>query len=214
MPKLSDMRAVAFSLLRRPQTLAGAAFLAICASIVANALFLQAHRHPSPLISTRGSEHAAQAGDSLVRSVQDALTQAGYYSGPLDGIFGSQTRSAIETFQSNSGREGTGEASLDLLAAIRSTSRPDLSPVATEVVAPAEKAAPATLPAAPDPMIASIQEALARAAYGPLVADGIPGPDTRQAIIRFQQDHNLPVTGEVSDSLVVELRAAGALGGN
>jgi hypothetical protein len=29
--------------------------------------------------------------------------------------------------------------------------------------------------------------------------------------MRFQRDHNLPVTGEVSDALVIELRATGAL---
>ena len=29
--------------------------------------------------------------------------------------------------------------------------------------------------------------------------------------MRFQRDHNLPVTGEISDGLIVELRAAGAM---
>ena len=31
--------------------------------------------------------------------------------------------------------------------------------------------------------------------------------------MRFQRDHDLPVTGEITDALVVELRAAGALDG-
>ena len=72
---------------------------------------------------------------------------------------------------------------------------------------------PAAAEAAPasDPLLATIQKALARAAYGPVEADGFMGPQTHDAIMRFQRDHNLPVTGEVSDALVVELRAAGAL---
>jgi peptidoglycan hydrolase-like protein with peptidoglycan-binding domain len=62
-----------------------------------------------------------------------------------------------------------------------------------------------------DPLVASVQSALALSAYGPLNADGVVGPDTREAIMRFQRDHNLPVTGEISDGLVIELRAAGAM---
>jgi peptidoglycan hydrolase-like protein with peptidoglycan-binding domain len=56
-----------------------------------------------------------------------------------------------------------------------------------------------------------VQNALAVAAYGPLSTDGVIGPETRDAIKRFQRDHNLPVTGEISDSLVIELRATGAM---
>ena len=56
-----------------------------------------------------------------------------------------------------------------------------------------------------------MQNALALSAYGPLIADGVIGPETRAAIMRFQRDHNLPVTGEISDGLVVELRAIGAM---
>jgi hypothetical protein len=66
-------------------------------------------------------------------------------------------------------------------------------------------------PSAPDPRVAAVQNALAKAAYGQLKADGYFGPQTRDAILRFQQDHGLPATGEISDALMVELRAVGAL---
>ena len=157
-------------------------------------------------------------------AVQDALLQLGYYSGPLDGLTGPQTQLAIEAFREKSGGEGS-EVSLELLSEIRSSRRPDLSPVATRVESPVEQSRQATLPTpesatsvhetppAPNGVVAAVQEALARSAYGPLIVDGVAGQGTRQAIMRFQRDHNLPVTGEVSDSLVVELRAAGALGG-
>ena len=67
--------------------------------------------------------------------------------------------------------------------------------------------------AAPDKQVAAVQDALAKAAYGPVRADGVFGRQTRDAIVRFQQDHGLPVTGDISDALVVELRAVGALDG-
>ena len=215
-----DIRAAALALLKRPQTLAGATLLAIGAGITVNALFLQPGPHPAPFFVTK-ERSGADVGkpDELVRAVQDSLKQIGYYSGPLDGIAGPQTRSAIEFFEAQSGRERNGEASLELLALIRSTNRPDLSPLATQV-ASSEQATGVSQSTAtvsqmpqPDSVVATIQDALARSAYGPLVADGVIGPDTRDAIMRFQRDHHLPVTGEVSDALVVELTAAGALGG-
>jgi peptidoglycan hydrolase-like protein with peptidoglycan-binding domain len=218
----ADMRAAAIALLRRPQVLAGAAFLATGAAIVTNALFLQAGPHPSPFsfAHERAAARIAAHSDELVREVQDALKQLGYYSGPLDGLSGPQTHAAIEAFRLRSGFDGAADPGLELLAALRSASRLDLAPVPTEVVAipsqelvsalPAESAPPA---AQPDPTVAAVQDALARAAYGPLVADGLPGPATRDAVMRFQRDHDLPVTGEITDALVVELRAAGALGG-
>ena len=208
--------------LRHPRTLAGAGFIAICAVIAVNALFLQTRPHPTPFFSTRIATKAEPPKpDDLVRAVQDALKQVGYYSGPLDGIMGTRTRAAITVFEVKTGREETGEASWELLTAIQNTDRLDLAParLPEQLPAPQSTAAsdepdrPAAGPAAPasDPLLAVIQKALAEAAYGPVEVDGFMGPQTHDAIVRFQRDHNLPVTGEVSDALVIELRAAGAL---
>jgi peptidoglycan hydrolase-like protein with peptidoglycan-binding domain len=211
--------------LKRRRTIAFMALLAIGAGIFGNALFLQAGPHPAPFFFTRAFEHAPPGqSDELVRAIQDALLQLGYYSGPLDGLAGPRTRLAIKTFRERSGGEGTEEASLELLSEIRSSRRPDLSPVETSVAASGEQSlraartapeavAPLHDPPEPDGLVAAVQEALARSAYGPLTVDGVAGEETRQAIMRFQKDHNLHATGEVSDALVVELRAAGALGG-
>ena len=91
--------------------------------------------------------------------------------------------------------------------------RPHPAPLVQTRVDPeaAIESAPAPAAAAPDERVAVVQEALARSAYGPLTADGVFGPRTRDAIIRFQRDHGLPPTGAISDALVVELRAAGAI---
>ena len=76
---------------------------------------------------------------------------------------------------------------------------------------PASANVPEIAAAEPDERVAVVQDALARSAYGPLTADGVFGPQTRDAILRFQRDHGLPLTGAISDALVVELRAAGAI---
>ena len=218
---MKSARTAAIAQLRRPRTFAGAGLIALCALIVINGLYFQARPHPTPLFSTRIITHTEPPKpDDLVRAVQDALKQVGYYSGPLDGIIGPRTRAAITVFEVKTEREETGEASWELLTAIENTDRLDLAPVrlpeqplAPQSTAPSDEpdrpAEPAAL--ASDPLLAVIQKALSQAAYGPVEVDGFMGPQTHDAIMRFQRDHNLPVTGEVSDALVIELRAAGAL---
>ena len=44
----------------------------------------------------------------IVSRIQVALQSAGYYSGPIDGIFGPQSQRAIDGFQRDNGQVGTG----------------------------------------------------------------------------------------------------------
>jgi peptidoglycan hydrolase-like protein with peptidoglycan-binding domain len=200
--------------LLRPTSLVRASFLVLATGIAGNALFLQGGPHPAPLFATREASfddassapavpvsHPVAPRDDLVLAVQAALREKGLYAGPLDGIAGPLTSAAITVFERASGREPTGAASLEILAELS-------APEAGSAEGHDEPASP---PAQPDPRLAIVQAALARAAYGPLPADGLFGPQTRSAIERFQLDHGLPVTGEYSEALVVELRAVGAL---
>ncbi len=185
----------------RPTALISGGFLAITAAIVANAAFLQSGRHPAPLFATRHAPELPARPDARVEAVQAALRDVGYYAGPVDGIAGEQTKAAIAAYERKLGWATTGAASRDLLTAIKAdASAPPASPEAITIGS-----------IAPDKQVAAVQDALAKAAYGPVRADGVFGRQTHEAIIRFQQDHGLPITGEISDALIVELRAAGAL---
>ena len=53
--------------------------------------------------------------------------------------------------------------------------------------------------------VAPIQRALSEFGYGPLETNGTLGPNTRAAIERFERDHKMPVTGQISDRLIREL---------
>jgi hypothetical protein len=55
---------------------------------------------------------------TLVRNIQSGLTALGYDPGPVDGIAGRQTRTAIESFRQRE-RLASGEISAELLDAIR-----------------------------------------------------------------------------------------------
>lgn len=64
-----------------------------------------------------------------------------------------------------------------------------------------------------DPVVFAVQQALARAGYGPLSPDGLLGPRTGDAVRRFQLDEGLAVTGHVDEALIRRLAAVGALDG-
>lgn len=55
----------------------------------------------------------------LVRAVQEELNRLGFDAGTPDGLFGPSTRSAIQAFEKSAGREAGGEATPDLLRALR-----------------------------------------------------------------------------------------------
>jgi peptidoglycan hydrolase-like protein with peptidoglycan-binding domain len=54
----------------------------------------------------------------------------------------------------------------------------------------------------------SAQKSLSKVGYGPLVADGVLGPGSRQAIEAFQRDKGLTVTSELDVETLRRLRIA------
>ncbi len=59
--------------------------------------------------------------------------------------------------------------------------------------------------------MAAGQRALVKLGFGPLKADGLMGPTTRQAIERFERERKIPVTGELGARTVRELAAQSGL---
>jgi peptidoglycan hydrolase-like protein with peptidoglycan-binding domain len=179
-------------------------FAALAAAIAINALLLQARQHPAPLAGTREAAEPGRGDDIVVLDIQAALQAVGYYSGPLDGVAGPLTQSAIRRFEAAAKLPITGQPRATLVSIIQShAGQFDTRSAATS-------SGPAAGSSAPDGRVSAIQAALARSAYGPLRADGVIGPQTRVAIMRFQRNRGLPVTGEISDDLVAELRSMGA----
>jgi peptidoglycan hydrolase-like protein with peptidoglycan-binding domain len=50
--------------------------------------------------------------------------------------------------------------------------------------------------------VREVQAELSKRGFGPLVADGAMSPATRAAIMAFEQEHRLPLTGEASQELL------------
>jgi septal ring factor EnvC (AmiA/AmiB activator) len=62
--------------------------------------------------------------------------------------------------------------------------------------------------------VAQAQRALAAFGYGPLEADGVLGPNTRQALERFERDRRLTVTGELNPRTAERLGVKGEVASN
>ncbi|MEE9315129.1 MAG: peptidoglycan-binding protein [Rhizobiaceae bacterium] len=220
--------------------------LLVMSSVFVNAAWYQPGKHPSPLFSTRVDATAtsriakvkkpdvavvktaeaskktktgvSSSSKELLREVQTALSVRGYYGGKLDGVFGSRTKKAITSFQSDHSLKPDGTATVRLLTQVlmSASARPQEVPIPKQnIVAKVQaevqtvKVSTATAPAQADGLIARIQSGLR--AYGHDVkVDGKMGQQTATAIQRFQLDYGMKVTGEPSDLVLKKLRAIGA----
>jgi Putative peptidoglycan binding domain len=62
--------------------------------------------------------YANQQPDPTVSSVQTDLAQLGYYSGPIDGLFGADTRTALTRYQVDRGLQVTGSLTNETLQSL------------------------------------------------------------------------------------------------
>ena len=197
-------------LLHSPKDLvAGLLAFAAVSAIIANALFLQAGRHPSPMFGTVTKMPAAASAPSPLprpRPVEAAARTAD----PLPA----EPR-VVEM--------RIAEPRIDAKHDSKSDSKSD--PMTNLVKATASsQAMPSTIvrPPAPIPAsrnetianqtpaarrVASVQRTLTEYGYGQLKPTGTVGSDTQAAIQKFERERKLPVTGQMSDRLVKELAA-------
>ena len=176
--------------------IAGMLALAAVVAIIANALFMQAGRHPAPMFGTVTILPAV--GLPAVASVP---------AGPLP-----RPRPVEADIASPETRPADPRAADPLTNLVKTTStvqattanipRPPLAvPVSSRV-----ESVPASVGGTR--RVAAVQRALTEYGYGQLKPTGVVGSDTQAAIQRFEKTRKLPVTGQVSDRLVRELTAS------
>jgi hypothetical protein len=170
-------------LLHSPKDMvAGVLAFAAVSAIIANALFLQAGRHPSPMFGT--SAAVPSAAVSLLPRPRPVEATASVDSKPAE------PKSADPT-----------------AFVVKPTGAPAVAPAnATRPPAPASTHGEpaANLPPAAR-RVAAVQRALTEYGYGQLKPTGAIGADTQAAIQKFERERKIPVTGQMSDRLVREL---------
>lgn len=194
-------------LLHSPKDLvAGLLAFAAVSAIIANALFMQAGRHPSPMFGTVTTMPAATLAPSSLPRPRPV--EAARVADPLPpGPRAVELKSADPKVVDPKVAEPKGDPMANL---VKSTVTPQATP--SSIARP-----PAPIPAARNEVIAnqtpaarrvaSVQRTLTEYGYGQLKPTGTVGSDTQAAIQKFERERKLPVTGQVSDRLLKELTA-------
>lgn len=161
-----------------------------------------------------------EKSEELLREVQTALSVRGYYTGKLDGVYGSRTKKAITSFQSDHSLEQNGSASVRLLTQIlmSASASPEEVPVPKQKELAHRPSKVKTIqvsravePETPsDGLVARIQSGLRNYGYDDLKVDGKMGQQTATAIQRFQLDYGMKITGEPSKQVLKKLSDIGA----
>lgn len=179
-------------LLHSPKDMiAGLLAMAAIGAIVTNALFLQAGRHPSPMFHANVSVPVHISASPLPRPR------------PAEADARPSELTAVDVKAAEPKAEPRSDAMTSLVA---KTAAPQAAPSASVVRPPAPVPVASPLTAA-GRRIAAVQRALTEYGYGQLKPTGLIGADTQTAIVRFERDRKLPLTGQMSDRLVRELSA-------
>jgi hypothetical protein len=184
---------------------AGVLAFAAVSAIVANALFLQAGHHPSPMF---GSVVAMPATGSSTASPLPRPRPAELATKPAETSPQEAKPAELKPVEIKPAEPKAAEPKASELKAA--------DPLANLVKATAATPATANVPRPPAPIpaavsasrrVAAVQRVLTEYGYGQLKPTGTVGSDTQAAIQKFEREHKLPVTGQLSDRLVRDLAA-------
>lgn len=179
----------------RPVLKPSAIALAAALAATAPATVAQAQSDQDQIQWNAGERTAAQRTETYsTADIQRALDAAGYDPGPVDGIMGRGTRSAIQAFQRDNNLSVTGQPNTALYRALERqgflTARMASPPAIDDEVA----------------RVRELERGLARAGYDPGAVDGQMDWETRNAIRSLQRDAGLRVTGDVNQATLTALR--------
>jgi hypothetical protein len=185
-------------LLHSPKDLiAGALAFAAVSAIIANALFLQAGRHPSPMfgavvVAVPVTESAPASPLPRPRPVEATSRPA--EAAPLEA---------------KPAEPKPADPLANLLKATAAPPAPSSNfPRPPAPIPAASRNETIANPVLGSRRVAAVQRALTEYGYGQLKPTGFIGSDTQAAIQKFEREHKIPATGQMSDRLVRELAAA------
>jgi hypothetical protein len=180
--------------------IAGALALAAIVAIIANALFMQAGRHPAPMFGTLTTLPAVAS--PVIASVPASLLPR---PRPVEAD------SALPETRPADPKAADPKAADPMTSLVKTTSTVQAAtaniprPPMTVPVSSRVDSVPVSIGGSH--RVAAVQRALTEYGYGQLKPTGVVGPDTQAAIQKFEKVRKLPVTGQVSDHLVHELAA-------
>ena len=237
---LRDGASAMLGLIARNPTLVGGttAFLVALSFVSSNALWYQPHAHSGAFFATRDflrpgapalpdettilierpQEPRHVVGDPTVKEVQETLRELNFYGGEVDGLFGPNTRVAIEAYQSKMGLRVTGtvdESLLDQLGtgsvkpAVLPSPAPRAEAAEPAVARPSDDAVAKPASLVRDTRITEVQAGLKEFGNEAIEIDGLMGARTTAAIKEFQSLFGLEVTGEADQAVYAKMKEIG-----
>ena len=146
-------------------------------------------------------------GDNDIRSVQQVLNGLGLYQGPVDGLTGPQTRSAVENYRRIVGLSPGSDIDDALLVQLGLHKAP-ASSVQTAVTQPPKEPAQNAASNSGD-VVKRVQAGLRAFGHDGIQVDGVMGKNTQDAIREFQSLFGLKVTGEADQGLLAKMQEIG-----
>jgi putative peptidoglycan binding protein len=188
-------------LLHSPKDLvAGVLAFAAASAIIANALFLQAGHHPSPMFGSVVTIPATglTPASPLPRPRPVELATRPADASPPEFKFAEPKPAEPKAAEPKVAEPKAADPLANLVKATAAM------PVTANAPRP-----PAAIPVAAQAShrVAAVQRALTEYGYGQLKPTGAIGSDTQAAIQKFEREHKLPATGQMSDRLVRDLSA-------
>lgn len=149
--------------------------------------------------------------DEDIRQAQHILNELGYDAGPTDGLSGSRTRRALQSFQRSAGLPADGHMSHATQNALqaawerhRAAGRQD---IAAQPAAPSVSAGPgqSAYLDSDRAVVAEVQAQLTELGYDPGPVDGVYGARTGAAIAAFHRDRGMDALPHITEATVSAL---------
>ena len=193
-------------LLRRPtDSVAVLVVVASATAIIVNAAYLQHGRHPAPMFALRPLPVAAAA------TAPDIVGVVAHPREPAEERReGASARGHAEPAERGRGVSAASAAPAaphrDPIAELLATHQAPAQPQPAQTQTPARQAAlapPHHAEAAmrPSRQVLAVQRALSEFGYGQLRPTGVYDAETKAAVQRFEREHDLPVTDEISEPM-------------
>lgn len=161
---------------------------------------------------------SGDAGDDVAQ-LQEALASLGYFTGKVDGTFGTDTTAAVKAFQKANGltQDGAaGENTQKLLyggkaKAATATAKPTATPKAKATATPAPTQAVTVLKkGSTGSDVKALQKKLIELGYLSGKADGVYGADTMAAVKAYQKANKLKADGVAGANTLNSLNGSGS----
>lgn len=166
---------------------------------------------PPPSPPGGGNQSAAMVEGSIGLSrtqrilIQKQMTSIGYPTGVADGLWGSNTRTAIARWQSTNKLPATGYLTAPQVSLIAQQAGPNIGPDPTGPVAGDDPVEERLLDLSYEER-REVQSRLTTLGYNTYGTDGVFGAGTRRALASWQRDEGLRATGYLTGDQLRALR--------